>query len=348
MQLLRCWCATRSSAEAPVSDWNRSYYSFARFAFLDALRICGVKQGDSVLMPSYICRDVLAPVHALGANVEFYDVDRQLRPLLFGGGRTVNTSSVRAIMAVDYFGFPQHLDELLQLGNTLGVPVIEDNAHGYLSIDSNGTPLGQRTGIGFTSFRKTLRVVNGALLDVDASVFPAFADTIDSPQPEHSALPLTFRIRRVTGALERATHLPLLNASRAAVRAVRRAFGRPEIPVSLESETVMPEHRAIHANSLATLRALNDQSEARRRRDLFEVVADRLRNANYSLIFDALTPGVVPWSVPFFAHTADLTKVRRALRGLGLEIFQWPDLPDVVRRDCPNFYLDVHVVSMMR
>lgn len=330
-----------------MSDWNRSYYSFARFAFLDALRICGVKQGDSVLMPSYICRDVLAPVHALGARVEFYDVDRRLRPLLHVGGRSFNTSSVRAILAVDYFGFPQHLDELLHLGKALGVSVIEDNAHGYLSHDSHGTMLGQRTGIGFTSFRKTLRVINGALLDVDASLFPAFAETIDSPQPEHSALPLMFRVRRVAGALERATHLPLLNVSRAAVRAVRRSVGRPEIPVSLESETVMPEHRAIHTNSLSTLRVLNDQSEAQRRRDLFNIVADRLRNTNYSLIFDKLTPGIVPWSVPFYARTADLAKARRALRGLGLEIFQWPDLPDAVRRDCPTFYSDVHVVSMM-
>lgn len=347
MPLSYCSFATRFFGAVLMSEWHRSYYSFARFAFLDALRLCGVERGDSVLMPSYICRDVLAPVHVLGAKVEFYDVDRQLRPLLQRAGRPINTSSVRAIMAVDYFGFPQQLDDLIRLGQTLGAPVIEDNAHGYLSRDASGVLLGRRTGIGFTSFRKTIRVVNGALLDVDTSLFPHFSKIVDTPEPDVAPPPLSFHARRAVGALERATRLPLLNGSRTAVRLARRMVGRPVIPVSLESETVMPINPAVSAQSLATLHALDDARESERRRNLYTVTAQRLRNAEYSLVFDELTTGIVPWCVPFYARETEITSARRALRGLGLEIFRWPDLPDETRNDCPDFYRDVHVVGMM-
>ena len=42
-----------------MTDFRRLHYSYARFALLEALRIANVNEGDSVLMPGFICRDVL-------------------------------------------------------------------------------------------------------------------------------------------------------------------------------------------------------------------------------------------------------------------------------------------------
>ena len=329
-----------------MSDWHRSYYSFARFALLDALRLCGVERGDSVLMPSYICRDVLAPVHALGASAEFYDVDRQLRPLLQRASRPINTSSVRAILAVNYFGFPQQLDDLVRLGRTLGAPVIEDNAHGHLSRDPHDVLLGRRTGIGFTSFRKTLRVVNGAFLDADATILPAVLRMNALPN-SRSPLTLGFRMRHGVSNLEHSLGVPLMNPARRIARTSRRMIGKPAIPIMAASETEMPSDARIHQSAIEALDLLNVDRERMRRRETYLSVAARLTDAGFGLIFEALDQNTVPWGTPFFSAPNQIHHARRALRGLGLEIFQWPELPLTLRDRCPAHYSDVFIVGMM-
>jgi len=47
------------------------YFSLGRFAIREALSLIGVGAGDSVMLPSYICRDVLASVHERGAKPIF-------------------------------------------------------------------------------------------------------------------------------------------------------------------------------------------------------------------------------------------------------------------------------------
>jgi len=324
-----------------MTDFRRLHYSYARFALLEALRIANVNEGDSVLMPGFICRDVLAPVHALRAIPVFYEVDRTLQPLL-----AKQHVSARAIIAVNYFGFPQQLGELQHLASQTGAILIEDNAHGYLSCDDNGTVLGQRTGLGFTSFRKTLRVVNGAFLDVDIQAFPRGAQLVEPPTSTRR-LPVGHQVRRAVGALQRVSGLPMLNIAREAIRAARNARGRPAIPQSNESETVMPSNSSIHESSLTVLSNINAQRESDRRRALYQTVAERLQAAQYSLVFASLPRNVVPWCVPFTCSTDDLHRARRTLRGLGVEIFQWPDLPNTVRGCTPKFYSQVHIVSMM-
>lgn len=329
-----------------MSEWHRSYYSFARFAFLDALRLCGVTGGDSVLMPSYICRDVLAPVRALGAKVEFYDVDRQLRPLLEHAGQPIDMSSVRAIMAVNYFGFPQQLGDLVRLGQMVGAPIIEDNAHGYLSRDAHDVLLGRRTGIGFTSFRKTIRVVNGAYLDADARIFPSALQLTALPE-SRSAVPLGFRIRRRVSILEHSLGVSLMNPARRIARTGRTMIGKPAIPITAESETRMPTDASVHRSAIDALGLVDVDREWSRRRETYSSVAARLSDAGFDLVFEELGKNTVPWGIPFFSAPSQIHLARRALRGLGLEIFRWPDLPLAVRDECPPYYSQIFLVGMM-
>ena len=327
-----------------MSNRQRFYSAFARQSMLDALRICEVSSGDTVLLPSFICRDVLAPIHAANARVSFYEVDEKLRP--------VTTSVVctpRAILAVNYFGFAQDLGPLQAIAEKSGATIIEDNAHGLFSRDEAGVALGERTGLGFTSFRKTLRVVNGAFLSVDLTRFPDALSVIGNIEsPAVDALPLSFQARHAVSSLERVTGLRLMSLSRSAVRRARQIGGRPTLPRTSESETVMPQPRSVHATALRQLEQTNEQDESRRRRELYHRVATRLQDAGFRLVFEELGSGTVPWSVPYFASQDQSTLARRALREFGLDTFPWPDLPAAARETCPEFYLRVNVVSMMQ
>jgi hypothetical protein len=326
-----------------VSSWKRTYTSFARFAFADALDICGVRFGDSVLVPAFICRDILAPIRERSAEVVFYDVDKTLKPIV-----TSQMQEARAILAVNYFGFSQYLDDLRELASGTGAVIIEDNAHGYLSRTEFGVDLGKRTGIGFTSFRKTVRVFNGAYLDVDLDQFPkANAHGSDRHSVDTSPLPAGFRLRNLASSVERTTGLHLMNSGRSIVRTVRKMSGRPPIPASHESETSLPPSRVIHSTALTTLNSMDENTERERRRLLFAQVSQEIRGCGHDLVFDVLPNGTVPWCVPFYAHPNDTTRLRRRLKTLGLEVFLWPDLPDAVRGRCPEHYSQVHAVGMM-
>lgn len=327
-----------------MNQWSRTYYSFARFAFRDALALCQIKHGDVVLMPSFICRDVLAPVLEIGGIIEFYDVTRTLRPV-------ISEISVipKVILAVNYFGFPQQLGEIQQFASACGAIVIEDNAHGYLSQDSSGNDLGRRTDIGFTSFRKTLRVVNGAFLDTNLNRFPEAARlSAQTQQPSRSRQPFGHIIRKVVSGAENTTGLHLMNGSRAAIRALRQLAGRPTIPASKESEHTMPGDSIIHFSSLVALNSIDVNHERQRRIERYHVIAQRLQDTNYPLVFETLPNGVVPWGVPFFAQHQQLGAARRAIRNLGAEIISWPDLPLSIHQRHPEFYNQVHLVSLMK
>lgn len=327
-----------------MKSWARLYSSYARYSFAQALELCGAGPGDVVLIPGLICREILAPITQRGCRVEFYAVDRSLRPVL----QDVSIAP-RVILAVDYFGFPQDLSAITTLAKKYSAYVVEDNAHGYLSRDSAGVPLGERTGIGFVSFRKTLRVANGAYLTFDPSQFPNAGDVLDeTSDPASSRLPLSFQMRQLAANLQSLSGLPLLNASRFVIRGVRVISGRSPLPESSGAEDRMPEDSRVHESSLARLDSLDESREKERRKQLYFEIASRLRQDGHRLIFETLEEGTVPWCVPIYSDHTQLAAIRRTLRGLGVEVFRWPELPSAVERSCPEHYSTLYVASMMQ
>ncbi|MFA5774468.1 MAG: DegT/DnrJ/EryC1/StrS family aminotransferase, partial [Ilumatobacteraceae bacterium] len=76
------------------------YFSLARHALVEALRAIDIKPGDAVVIPSLVCRDLLASLATVGARPVYYDVDESLKPVGFP-----NDQGIRAVIAVNYFGF---------------------------------------------------------------------------------------------------------------------------------------------------------------------------------------------------------------------------------------------------
>ena len=95
------------------------YFSLGRFAMKEALVACGVGENSSVMLPSFICRDVLAAINELGAIATFYDVDKKLEPI----GLDSSPKS-KAIIAVNYFGFPQNLEPFKKYCTSSGAKIV--------------------------------------------------------------------------------------------------------------------------------------------------------------------------------------------------------------------------------
>jgi dTDP-4-amino-4,6-dideoxygalactose transaminase len=83
---------------------NRLYYAYARHALVTALKLVRVQAGSSVLVPDFICRDVLSSLHAVGADPIFYPIGDDLQMAM-----TQSLPSAQTVIVVNYFGFPADL-----------------------------------------------------------------------------------------------------------------------------------------------------------------------------------------------------------------------------------------------
>lgn len=302
---------------------NRRHVAYARHALVDALRMCGVGAGSNVLIPDFICRDVLASFRAVGADVSYYGIgpDLQIRP-----GQTFPGAD--ALLAVNYFGFPADIPRLrLAVGNT--TTIIEDNAHGWLSVATDGVALGGRTSISITSIRKTIFAPDGALLEWEADDFPEVSPVDGQSTPRHDPLGPAFHARSLALRLERATGLPVRHVLRIATRLARRSLGRASIDDRPQDEMVLPDEEVIHAESLRRFARVDPDREAARRRELFRRCLHLATRYGVSPVVPSLPAGVVPMGFPFFwGHDGDRRFVRNIhLRGIG-EVISWPALPE--------------------
>jgi dTDP-4-amino-4,6-dideoxygalactose transaminase len=133
---------------------------------LAALRLTlggmGIQASDSVLVPAYSCVALANSVLAWGATPVPVEVDATHWNVLPEPCRAlVESSRPRAVIAVNTFGAPAPVEEIV----SEEVPVIEDCAHGFgtgqLVSKSGGSWLGSRAQIGILSFYATKLIGGG-------------------------------------------------------------------------------------------------------------------------------------------------------------------------------------------
>jgi hypothetical protein len=308
--------------ESGVEMRQLQHFAYARHALVAAFRMCGVGSESKVLLPNFICRDVLASLRAVGASPVYYDIDTDLQTR---NGQDL--PRVDVVLAVNYFGFAS---DLKRLRTEVGVSpiIIEDNAHGWLSESEDGQKLGSRTPIGLTSFRKTIFTPDGAFLEWDAEKFSADFDGFDSLSSRSDRLALGYQLRRTAHSVERVTRLPVLLTMRSIVRSSRRAVGRSMIDSRPEEEHVLPTEVAIHQESLRTFMRINREREMLRRRNQFLRCAEIASECGILPVFSALPDGVVPQGFPYYANQGNercfASRVQRQRLG---EVMSWPALP---------------------
>jgi len=152
-------------AKSTYDRENELFYGYARQALEDGFRLLGLQEGDVILYPDYICDVTLAPCHQLQLKVRYYPVDNCFQPKWDVMDKLIE-KKVRAILTVNYFGFPQDMCRWRQFSDKHKIWWIEDNAHGYGS-RYNGQWLGTFGDIAIDSMRKVLPVIRGATLHIN-------------------------------------------------------------------------------------------------------------------------------------------------------------------------------------
>lgn len=159
----------RRSKHAIQSD-DLIFYSQGRDALLSALNAFKIKPGDTVIIPAYICESSIEPLRTAGYKIVFIDINSDLNLDQTKVYDAVKRNNAKAVLVINYFGFSSNTSQLVDLLNPLGVWVIEDCCHSFLSF-GNGQIGGSEGNAAIYSMRKTLPIPDGGALRINIKNF---------------------------------------------------------------------------------------------------------------------------------------------------------------------------------
>jgi hypothetical protein len=325
-----------------IIDSNKSrLFSLARHALNEAIKVIGAGKGDAILIPEYICRDIIASFRKSNVEVLYYKVDLSLIPL----DPPDKWPRAKVVLAVNYFGFPQNLNPFNIYSKLTGAVIIEDNAHGYLSKDSAGEWLGLRTQIGVFSLRKTFCLLDGAALVVNEEILqPNLVNQLPySGQGFSKMIELKSKIKQLP--IIGIYLLRFLLFLRRSIRKIRTGYS---LPISVDMDQyVIPYQPNPFKSLLSRLEGIAkcEDKEVARRRALYRKISYMIDPHNMSPIFTELPKGVAPYGFPFRASKFNAIIFRNRIKSLGLDIVKWPDLPNGISSQ--KHYTNVWVVNFL-
>jgi hypothetical protein len=138
------------------------FVSSGRAAIFLAMEALEIGCRDRILVPTYHCPTMIAPVERLGATPVFYPINRTGAPDLEWLS-AIDTSGVKALLAVHFFGLPQAMAGVKQYCTTRGIALIEDCAHAFFGA-SESTPVGAFGDLAIASLPKFFPVAEGGCL----------------------------------------------------------------------------------------------------------------------------------------------------------------------------------------
>jgi len=115
-----------------------------------ALRACSVRAGDEVVIPTFCCTAVVAPVLALGATPVLADCGDELN-LTPASVEAVLTRKTKAVIVPHLFGNPAEIAAIIELVRGRNIRVIDDAAQA-LGATIDGQPVGSFGDVGILSF----------------------------------------------------------------------------------------------------------------------------------------------------------------------------------------------------
>lgn len=183
-----------------LDEPTRVYTTSGRASLLLAMEMLGVGPGVRVLVPTFHCPSVVAPVTQLGGEPVFYPIDAAGAPDL-GWLRQSAPPDARAIIAAHFFGLPQPMEALRQWCDTNGVALVEDCAHALFG-RSGSRAVGAWGDCAIASLPKFLPVPDGGLLIQRRAAAPVTLTACPPPAQLRSALNIVeagARQRRLPG-----------------------------------------------------------------------------------------------------------------------------------------------------
>jgi hypothetical protein len=313
-----------SLLDLPYQVMTRS----GRSALLLALKLSGVLPGDRVLVPTYHCPTMIAPVERLAARPLFYPLDDSGDPDVARLSET-DCSGVRAMLVAHLFGLPRTLRSVAKFCRERGILLIEDCAHCFFG-SAEGRAVGTSGDFAIGSLPKFFPVLEGGLLAWSSGA-------VSVPLPGRPRL--TAELRALWDLIElsaRTGRLGLVGSAArrlTAVRGLARRSGGPDKGDGLDTpspETIRETGLADPLLEPAPLRRVESwivrhsdlDSNCRHRRENFLELTRRLGGLTGAQpLFSGCGPDAAPYVMPL--RIEDPQPAYSLMRRMRLPVFRW-------------------------
>lgn len=305
---------------APVADVAGFPGVIGTFMGRDAISLAasylGLKADDAVLLPAYLCEEVLRPFVGK-TRVLFYDIREDLTVLPDEIRDKLKAAKVRLMILINYFGFLQpYREEIREICADNGTLLMEDCAHSLLTEGS-----GETGDLSVYSFRKILPVPDGGGLRVNVG---GHVDALKfHPQVYSNLLSLLVIAKSVLKVRSN--------------RLSRAGFAGPPQNLPSSSEPAGKHGRVLPLSSFASgaMKGLSFPRIIGARRNEYEVWQKITeQGGSVTPLFRDLPAGVCPMGFPVRAKNREALKSRARDTGIHLNIY-WR-LPSIVGREFGN------------
>jgi perosamine synthetase len=287
----------------------------ARTALKIGFNQIGMKRGEKILVPDFICDVLLHPILQAGLIPFYYPVTQDLVPDWRTLELIATSSSCQALIMVHYFGQPQNIEQFRLFCSRHNLLLVEDNAHGYGG-SLAGKPLGSFGDIGISSPRKILGTASGGILHGASTLSSEFVKNM-RPFPVYR--PISF-LKAVLYSMPRIRRFVKGWSDR------NKNWNDP----LLDQESVQSDH-GIDRFSRWRIVSADLQAVAARRRENWLAWARFARSKGLQTVFSEVHPESCPWAMP--VYTRDLVERNLWLTWgarNGVTLFPWPTLPEDV------------------
>lgn len=325
---------SRVRRETWIGGVDGKFVTSGRAAIFHALKLVGVKAGDSVLVPDYHCSTLIAPVVRLGAIPVFYATLETGLPDLVDLDRE-GRGAAKAMIVPHLFGVPNDLNSVRSWCDARGMKLIEDCAHAIFG-RAGARWVGEWGDYATASLTKFLPVdelgwLYSATLgvpDLQLKRNSTVSELRGFIDPIHLAS--EYRRLGLIGSAVRA----LFDFRRSIVKEVRFLESRPNDSAETGAADVEPVLAAsgmarvqrspkLAPRILASLSDL-DIIFTRRRRNLFRMIGLFNRVGIGRLLWDAIPEDCAPYVLPVIF--VDAERSYRLMREHGFPVYRWDRL----------------------
>ena len=188
----------RAVADVTNTEWGISCTSGTSALHLALLGL-GIKAGDYVAVPSYVCVALVHAVRYVGAQPFLVDVDPETYNMDPDALKRNAPAGLRAAIVPHMFGLPAPVADVM----SLGVPVIEDCALA-IGASTHGHFVGSQGELAICSFYATKMLATGEggmVVGHDAAVGERIRDLRDYDQPDGHTTRYNYKMTEIQAAM---------------------------------------------------------------------------------------------------------------------------------------------------
>jgi hypothetical protein len=282
------------------------YFSHGRAALLNGIKKYNFSSHDTVLIPDYLCEIVEVTLKSLNLKIIKYKIKDDFTINMQSLKSKLLLNDIKALMLVNYFGFPQKINFIKRFCKKNKILIIEDNSHGYGGKVENKL-LGTRGDFGFSSPRKVLKIYSGGVLYCNKRI------KFKLNKYKHSIKSIIIRLINKNLFLKLFIKKNLL---------FKKDFSNPYI----QRDNVI-YNMAIDDFSLSEINKSNIKKEKSKRFINYMIWKKFLKENDIKPIFKKIDKNLMIWCLPFYVKNSKEAKKWFSWGYKnGITIFSWPDL----------------------